>query len=144
MNSCMLTVVCFSMLQHKLILLLPKGTLKDNFSVGILIRANVKWPPANVSDISMNQQLLILPATINCTKIHIHHFELHKHTIVRFLSNLGSVSCRLHTAFNLTVGFLRSSLLELFMISCKEVSFFVKIGSVTARFYRKLIHCVFF
>jgi hypothetical protein len=50
----MLTVVYFCMLQHKLVSLLPKGILKYNFSVGVVIRAKLKWLPANVSDITMN------------------------------------------------------------------------------------------
>jgi len=59
----MLTVVYFSMLQHKLVLLLAKGTFTGSFSVGVMIADKVNWLPANRSAFTMRQQRFILSAT---------------------------------------------------------------------------------
>jgi len=63
MNSGMLTVVYFSMLQHKLVLLLAKRTFTGSVSVGVMIADKVNWLPANRSTFTMRQQHLILSAT---------------------------------------------------------------------------------
>jgi len=56
-NFCTLTVVYFSILQHKLLFLLPNGTCTDKFSVGVLTRDKVKWLRENLTAFSVSQPI---------------------------------------------------------------------------------------
>jgi len=42
-KSCMLTVVCFSILQYKLFFLMQHGNFTDSFAVGVTAREKVNW-----------------------------------------------------------------------------------------------------
>jgi len=43
MNSCMLTVVYFSILQHKLVFLLPNDTFRVSYSVSVIKLDKANW-----------------------------------------------------------------------------------------------------
>jgi hypothetical protein len=66
MKSCMLTVVYFSVLQHKIVFLQPHGTFTDRFSVCVVTTGKIKWLRADITVFRMSPQILILSATINC------------------------------------------------------------------------------
>jgi hypothetical protein len=69
MNSYMLTVFFLFILQHKLFLLLPHGTLKDSFSLGVVTRGKVMLLAADLIAFTVRHNSLILSATIYCTLI---------------------------------------------------------------------------
>ena len=64
----MLTVVYFSILQHKLIFLLPHDTSTDIFFVGVHTRYFKKVSP-HLNNFTASHQVLILSAVIHCTLI---------------------------------------------------------------------------
>jgi len=59
MNSCMMTVVYPSTLQHKPFFLLPRITCTDSFSVGVVTRDKVKWLLGNLTPFSVSQPILL-------------------------------------------------------------------------------------
>jgi hypothetical protein len=70
MISFTLTVVYFSIMQDKLVSLLPHGTFTESFSVGVVTRDKVA--SADLTAFMVCQQTLILSAMINRTLI-LHH-----------------------------------------------------------------------
>jgi hypothetical protein len=70
MISYTLTLVYFSIIQDKMVSLLPHGTFKDSYSLGVVTRD--KAASAELTAFSVCQQSLILSAMINRTLI-FHH-----------------------------------------------------------------------
>jgi hypothetical protein len=75
MISCQLTVVYPSILQQKLVFLLPHGTSTDSFSVGVVTRDKVNWLPADLTAFNVCQHNSMLSPAINRTSI-LHHSPL--------------------------------------------------------------------
>jgi len=70
MNSCTLTAVYFSILQHKLVFLLQHWICRDSFSVGVVRIVKVKWLEGNLTAFTVIQLILLVSTTINRTLIH--------------------------------------------------------------------------
>jgi len=56
----MLTVVYFSIPQHKLVFLLPHGTITDSVCVGVVTRDKIDWLSSNLTDLTVIQPILLV------------------------------------------------------------------------------------
>jgi hypothetical protein len=66
----MLTVVYLSILQHKFVFFLSRGTITESFSLGVVKRDKIKWLQADLTAFTVSH--LTFSAVINYTLIPHH------------------------------------------------------------------------